>query len=277
MQKESEAQFFEDVLSLSQDQLLQQTFSTLLTANSIETLKIKTPIGRGIGYAFSVSFTGKIDDLPNVFFTLLVNGKEVNTDLPATAFSLYQTVGIIGSAISSGASRIAKTEYIIPEGAIVTIRTNTGAIFSPVHMILDGYFTDKFMPYDVPITYKQYFQLSLNAGVSGSENFTIPTARGRIVGLSVLTNSASELIDNPLSGTNLSINGILLLDNYNPSKYFNSSNQLYTNNWIVNIRGGSILNISMDNQNGNQVNVGCTLYFSEKLEKEVKSGTMVSK
>jgi len=258
-----EERFLKSVKSLNEGQLLQRQDSFTLTASKVESFDLRIVVGRGEVHSFWVFFTGDISDMPAISYSVLVNGKEVNADLPALA-SFIDT-GATSLSQTTGTARIVKTMFKIPEGAKMTVRVTTGALGQPTNLFMNQFFTNKFFPKRMPITLIQNFE-AIYTGASQSVNrFNIPARRGRIVGLSIFTNIDSGDLGNSSGGMVVLINGVTIIENVSEVQFLTGANMLETNNWIVNIKGGGVLTVSYNNRNGEDVRVGITLFFSELL------------
>lgn len=263
------ARFVEAVKSLQEGQLLQKSFADNLTANTSETFQFKVPTGRGDGYGFSVSFTGSIANLLPVTFTVSINGKAVNIDQPAIAYAINTRQ----EENTAGTSRLPKTMVLLPEGAIIDILVNTGALgVIGSSIIFNAFFTKKFLPMDTEFNLVQFFQHTVSAGSFGKKTFILPTARGRVVGISLITNNLEDDIDAFDSEATLSINGVELLEDYSPIEYLFTQNFMNINNWVVNIEGGAAMQSEMNNQNSNDINLGFFIFFNEALAPKRERG-----
>jgi len=258
--------FFKDVESLNEGQLLTSTSNDALEADKVVTFTQKVPTGRGDIKGFAVSFAGIQANLEKITFDFSVNGKEVYTDMPASAFGIAQNdVGVW--AVSTGASRIVKMAYVIPESAIIRVKVTTGTIGGGgfERVFVTGYFTKLFIPQQMYFNLEQHFQITAKAGTITSQDFILPTERGRIVGLSLLFNASVGVLNTLDMTADIFINGIAIFQNVTPTRYFATNNQLGTNNWIVNIQGGAVLTILFTNNDIIDLLFGVTAYFNEEL------------
>jgi len=271
---QSKKEFIKNVESLAEGQFLTSSTARRVTSDSTETSRVRVTTGRGDIKSFQVVFVSASawDDIFDLTFTVSINGKETNIDLPAQQYFMSVGVGA-GEGRFSGSGHRQKTVFHVPEGSIVEVKTIAGNLgIAVVHIWIIGYFTDLFIPRDPFINLKQHFALTVPDGVDGQERFVLPTARGRIVGMSLFTGIAdiSQIFDFDTGG-NILINGVLIHENY-PIWMFTSQLQWYlVNNWLINFEGGSVLNILFNNTpNGEPMKIGVTLYFSEMMSSKYR-------
>jgi len=275
MHKEGIEHYLKAVETLNEGQLLQQTAEFLIVQDKTQTFDIRAQTGRGDVYGFMVWFVGLTTDLSDIFYSVLINGNEVNVDLRALAYSVNFLVGV-DENLSTGTGRITKSIYRIPESSTVTIEVTAAAIGGPqkVFMFINSYYTTKFIGRRMGFNLTQNFQSIFVSGTQTQKTFLIPAQRGRIVGLSCFLNQDPSQIDRPEAGFKVELNGILVLENVMPVQFLNHMNMMEANNWIVNVDGGGLLRVTMDNLNGEDVRIGITLYFSDKLPTKRATGTV---
>jgi len=262
--------FFEQVKSLNEGQLLQQTSSNRVNPDTIETFDARVVIGRGDIKAFVIWFAGDVGDLRRISYTFRVNGKSVNEDLPALAYRIDPQAAL-DTGETTGTGRIVKTIFPIPGGAKTALEVTSGAITNTVDVFVCGFFTDFFIPRKMTFNLIQNFEFEFPDTTNTTKRFVIPAARGRVVGLSVFMNEAANFVDKPNSNLTVQVNGVTLLENVSPAQFLSTMNMEEMNNWIVNIAGGGTITISLDNASNNPLFIGVTLFFSEELASKFSS------
>jgi len=263
--KRLEKRFVEDVLSMNEGQLLQQQDSFPLTANKVETFDVRIVTGRGDVMGYLMYFIGEANDSQMTSYTFLVNGKEIQADMPALAYTIDHPAALPFESFTPGTGRMAKQAYWIPAAARISVRVTTGAIGVTNNIFVNRFFTEKFLPRDYPFNLVQNFTEIYNAGGASAKRFNIPADRGRVVGLSIFTNSDPALMDDASGGLIVAINGVIIISNVSASQFIRTQNMIGINNWTVNIRGGGVLDVQYNNKNLENIEICIQLYFSEAI------------
>lgn len=255
--------FFQKVDKLNSGQLLVKGVTKAITGNNVNTFNFTTPVGRGDGVAFRIRFVSLFGTaFQSVKFSVTINGKVVNESLPIGAFADGMDPN---EELITGSTRIVKTNMPIPEGATVQVKVLLTFTVGDAQMIFDTYFTDVFIPKGLPFIYTEAFQLIAISGTTTKEEFVVPAARGTVAGIALFTDAAPAQFENANSTASVSMNGTNILEDINPSAYMRVEQSKYENNWGVNIKGGSILEISLTNTISSSLNFYVLLYFTDRI------------
>ncbi len=245
------------------DQLLTASTVGRVTADITDTFPVRVPTGRGKVHSLSWYFIGEDFELKNVFINILVNGNLLVKNYPA----LFGRLSRDPDRPWVGSSRIARVLVDIPEASVITVETVAGSI-GDVTLIFNGYFTSNFIiQSQARFTYQQYFQFTHLDNSSKTLKDVLPTARGRIVGITPMPNiDPVSLSAQTEADATLSINGKSILEGYSPFQYMFQQQSILTNNFMVNIAGGSVIESRFNNQSGQDQNIGYMIYFDETID-----------
>lgn len=252
--------FFDKVARFSNDQLLVKSFTNQIQGQTANTFRFVAPVGRGEAVGFQVHIiTDFRASISQQVFSVKINGKAINTDLPVVNFRDALSFSDGGW---NGTTLIVKTTVPIPEGATIEVFINVPFNIAESNLVFDLYYTDVFIPLQTKTSFTQAFKNSTPNLSSNTEEFVISTGRGKVVGISLVIDGESGEMNRGIALCTISINGISILEDINPVKYFPHSIARQANNWGMMADGGGIIKISIDNNIDTTVHFFTTLYFS---------------
>lgn len=248
------------VSKVAHGQLLQLTGQRNVVASVTQTDTFEIPIGRGNVVGFSLhysfltvaaSFLGSYD--------IFINGKAICRN--------NQYAQCTTSRGGSSGTHIMMID--IPEGATVDVVSSSGAFAGLGALAMDFLFTEPMLPVRGNYDYRELFNNEFPVGAETSVDFRLPAERGDIVGLELFTRNILGNLENDLTTrATLSVNGVNLIEDFNPRRYLPIQEVLGINGWVVNIKGGATMNLRYNNNQLVVIDIGVYVYFKQGIGKK---------